>query len=218
MSDPRTRLAAAAAAWDELRPLLAPEALERLALLLSEARRSTGEAAERAALLAARLLGEQLPDRFPGDGRLTLAPEAPEAPAEGRPGFVADDLAVLVLDGHRMIGPVLGEVRDRLLAAPSLGDAQALEGGCDPYAPGLIRLRAAGGLIRLPAFQFTADGAVRERVRAVNLVLDADADPWGAADWWLSPNAWLAAVPVALLGTEGERDLLAAAQYLTEGE
>ncbi|MFG2616679.1 hypothetical protein ACGFXC_03585 [Streptomyces sp. NPDC048507] len=215
MSDPRTRLAAAAAAWQELRPLLDPGALDRLALLLAEARRSTGGAAERAVLLAARLLGEELPGRFPGDSRLTAAPQAP---AEGHLGFFADDLAVLVLDGHHMVGPVLGEVRDRLLAAPSLGDAQVLEGGCDPYAPGLIRLRAAGGLIRLPAFQFTADGAVRERVRAVNLVLGADADPWGAADWWLSPNAWLAAVPAALLATEGERGLLAAARYLTEGE
>ncbi|MCX5380694.1 hypothetical protein [Streptomyces sp. NBC_00091] len=215
MTDPHARLAAAAAEWDELHPRLDPAALARLALLLSASRTETGEAARRAALLAARLLGERLPDRFPGESRLTAAPAGP---AEGHLGFTAEDLAVLVLDGHRMVGPVLGEVRDRLLAAPSLGDAEALERGSDPYAPGLVRLRAAGGQVRLPAFQFTADGRVRATVREVNLLLDADEDPWGAADWWLSPNAWLTGTPAGLLDTPGEQQLLAAARFLTEGE
>ncbi|WP_330333993.1 hypothetical protein OHS33_32515 [Streptomyces sp. NBC_00536] len=214
MTNPYTRLAVAAAEWDDLHPRLAPVALRQLALLLASLRLATGEVAERAALLAARLLGEQLPDRFPGESR--LAPAA-SAPAAGHLGFIADDLAVLVLDGHRMVGPVLGEVRDRLLAAPSVGDAEALEGGCDPYAPGLIRLRAAGGSVRLPAFQFAADGQPVPVVREVNGLLDADRDPWGAATWWLSPHAWLDELPVRLIGTAAEPQLVVAAGLPTDG-
>ncbi|MCX4529756.1 MULTISPECIES: hypothetical protein [unclassified Streptomyces] len=217
-ANPYARLAAAAAEWDELHPRLAPEALRQLALLLAALRIADPEAAERAALLAARLLGEQLPDRFPGESRLTATPAPTDAVTAGHLGFSAEDLAVLVLDGHRMVGPVLGEVRERLLAAPSLGDAEALEGGCDPYAPGLIRLHGAGGVIRLPAFQFAADGRARPLVREVNALLDADHDPWGAADWWLSPNGWLDGVPARLLGTPQEQRLVSAAELLTEGE
>ncbi|MFJ3876187.1 hypothetical protein ACIPW5_01855 [Streptomyces sp. NPDC090077] len=214
MTDPYARLAAAAADWDALRPRLDPGSLRRLALLLAEARTATGEEARRAALRAARLLEELLPDRFPGESRLTAAPEAPA----GHLGHTADDLAVLLLDGHRMVGPVLGEVRARLLAAPALGDADVLERGPDPYAPDLIRLRAPGGLIRLPAFQFTADGRVRPTVARVNALLGADDDPWGTADWWLSPNAWLGPAPVTLLDTPDEQRLVDAAEFLAEGE
>ncbi|MFJ7204106.1 hypothetical protein ACIQWR_11305 [Streptomyces sp. NPDC098789] len=214
MTNPYTRLAVAAAEWDDLHPRMAPVALRQLALLLASLRLASGEVAERAALLAARLLGEQLPDRFPGESRLAPAASASSA---GHRGFIADDLAVLVLDGHRMVGPVLGELRDRLLAEPAIGDAEALEGGCDPYAPGLIRLRAAGGSVRLPVFQFAADGQPVAVVREVNRLLDADHDPWGAATWWLSPNAWLDEPPVGLIGGPAEEQLLVAAGLPTEG-
>ncbi|RSS74803.1 hypothetical protein [Streptomyces sp. WAC06614] len=202
MTDPYARLAAAAAEWDDLGPRLPPAALRQLALLLAALRLAKGDVSERAALLAARLLGEQLPDRFPGESRLGTA--ATGATTVGHHGYVADDLAVLVLDGHRMVGPVLGEVRDRLLAVPAIGDAEALEGGCDPYEPGLIRLRGAGGFVRLPVFQFAPDGRPRAVVREVNLLLGADRDPWGAADWWLSPHPGLGDVPAALLGGPDE--------------
>ncbi|MFF3016768.1 hypothetical protein [Streptomyces sp. NPDC057939] len=215
MTDPCTRLAAAAADWDELGPRLAPDDLHRLALRLRAWRTSTGAAARDAALGAALLLGELLPDRFPDGNRLVAAPDAA---AGEHLGFRAEDLAVLLLDGHRMVGPLLGEVRDRLLAAPSLGDEEVLLTGCDPYAPALIRLRAWGGSIRLPSFQFTPDGRPRDTVREVNLLLDADGDPWGAADWWLSPNAWLAAEPVRLFGTSDEPRLPETARLLTETE
>ncbi|MEU9420372.1 hypothetical protein [Streptomyces sp. NPDC051000] len=215
MSDARIRLATVAAEWDELRPRLEPAALDTLSLLLARWRGATGEAAEHAARHAARLLAEQLPDRFPDGGRLIAAPSRPDA---RHLGFSADDLAVLVLDGHRMVGPVLGEVRERLLAAPSLDAAEAAGRGCDPYAPVLIRLRGPGGPVRLPAFQFDRDGRVLEVVREVNPLLEADLDPWGAADWWLSPNAWLDEVPARLLGTAAELQVLMAARFLGEGE
>ncbi|MBW5484889.1 hypothetical protein GPJ59_24135, partial [Streptomyces bambusae] len=139
------------------------------------------------------------------------------AAGAGHRGYVADDLAVLVLDGHRMIGPVLGEVRDRLLAAPAVGDAEALEGGCDPYEPGLIRLRGTGGFVRLPVFQFAPDGGPRAVVREVNLLLGADRDPWGAADWWLSTDPGLGRVPAGLLGGPDEGRLLPAARSRAAG-
>ncbi|MFD6878652.1 MULTISPECIES: hypothetical protein [unclassified Streptomyces] len=215
MTDAYTRLATAASEWDELAPRLTPDDLHRLALRLRAWRTSTGAAARDAALGAARLLGELLPDRFPGGNRLVTTPDAS---AGEHLGFRAEDLAVLLLDGHRMVGPVLGEVRDRLLAAPSLGDEEVLRTGCDPNAPALIRLRATGGPTRLPSFQFTPDGRLRDTVRDVNLLLDADGDPWGAADWWLSPNAWLDAEPALLLGTADEPRLPETARLLTEGE
>ncbi|GAA3070323.1 hypothetical protein GCM10020254_12660 [Streptomyces goshikiensis] len=52
----------------------------------------------------------------------------------------------------------------------------------------------------------------------MNALLDADHDPWGAADWWLSPNGWLDDVPQRLLDTPRERHLVTAAELLTEGE
>ncbi|MBW5483324.1 hypothetical protein [Streptomyces bambusae] len=221
--DPYARLAAAAAAWEELGSRLSPQARDRLAEALSGLRPGGGASGaprtadpEAAALTAARLLEAELPGEFPGESRFTAVRPAPADTVHL--GFTATDLAVLVLDGHGMAGPVLGEVRDRLLAAPSLGDSEVLERGFDPYAPDLIRLRAVGGEVRLPTFQFAPGGAAAPVVRAVNALLGADSDPWGAADWWLSPNAWLDTVPARLIGTAEEHQLVQAARFLTEEE
>ncbi|MGW2997364.1 sensor histidine kinase, partial [Streptomyces sp. NPDC001193] len=109
------------------------------ALHLTALRTESGGASRRAALLAARLLEERLPGRFSGESRLTAALDAPTAE---HLGFTAEDLAVLVLDGHRMAGPVLGEVRSRLVqvldeASEALGFAPALrmEGLIDTDVP-----------------------------------------------------------------------------------
>lgn len=59
------------------------------------------------------------------------------------------------------------------------------------------RLRAAGKVValpvgnsyRYPAFQFDdTTASVREVVAAINARLDAAADPWGVASWWLTPS------------------------------
>ncbi len=64
------------------------------------------------------------------------------------------------------------------------------------------RLRAAGKVValpvgnsyRYPAFQFDdATASVRDVVAAVNARVDAAADPWGVASWWLSPSPRLPA-------------------------
>lgn len=127
-------------------------------------------------------------------------------------GFHATDLAVLLLDGHGMAGPVLGQVRDRLLAANALPTTAG-----DGY-PDVIRLRDTSGRPRLPAFQFTEDGSPVPVVLDVNRILDARHDPWGAADWWLSENAWLGTTPAALLGTDRQSVLPGTARYLTESD
>jgi hypothetical protein len=52
----------------------------------------------------------------------------------------------------------------------------------------------------------------------VNALLGADRDPWGAADWWLSANAWLGTRPAGLLGTGRDRQLVDTARFLMESE
>jgi hypothetical protein len=85
------------------------------------------------------------------------------------------------------VAAVWGDVRTRLLAAPMVPADDV------PAAGPLIRLDDGGREV-LPAFQFGADGQPHGVVLAVNEVLDAADDPWGAADWWLLPNSWLRAI------------------------
>ncbi|HUP21816.1 MAG TPA: hypothetical protein VNB06_02610 [Thermoanaerobaculia bacterium] len=69
-----------------------------------------------------------------------------------------------------------------------------------------------------PSFQFDLERrAVRPEVEAVNRLLEAAADPWGVASWWMSPNAWLGtARPMDLVGTERAGELQVAAETLLE--
>ncbi|MFJ3666075.1 hypothetical protein ACIPSE_06445 [Streptomyces sp. NPDC090106] len=218
-SDPYVVLAAAAARWDRIAGRLEPDARADLAGLLAVVRdvdRHDRRLRRAAAARAAQLLGELLPDEF-GDrtgGRLVAASGA-------RPtveGFAPEDLAVLLIDGHRMVGPVLGPVRERLLAEPALDAEDLLQRGGSPFAPELIRLPGVGGRLRLPRFQFSEDTLPWLVVLEVNALLAADRDPWGAADWWLSANAWLGASPVSLLGTGRDRQLADTARFLMESE
>ncbi|MDT3396578.1 hypothetical protein RKE29_07970, partial [Streptomyces sp. B1866] len=130
-------------------------------------------------------------------------------------GYSPADLCLLVLDGNPMVGPVLGRVRQRLLAAPALTRAQVPDGPGFPAVRGLIALSDDGGGLRYPAFQFEAGGMPWPAVVAVNGLLRADADPWGAADWWLSDHAWWGGPPAGLLGHARDAELYAAARALT---
>jgi hypothetical protein len=89
--------------------------------------------------------------------------------------------------------------------------------GVDPDLLGLIRLNRPDGRVSLPAFQFTRAGEPKPLVLRINQVLGADTDPWGAADWWLCPNTWLAGTPADLLGTLDDHVLVAAAVAAVEG-
>ncbi|MET7475154.1 hypothetical protein ABZT17_12440 [Streptomyces sp. NPDC005648] len=219
--DPHVVLAAAAARWDRVAGRLGPAARERLAALLGVVRAPDRDPRPRAAAAAdaAALLSGELPDEFGGDAGARLVATAPAT--GGQPavdGFVAEDLAVLLIDGHRMVGPVLGPVRDRLLAEPALDADEVARRGGAPLAPGLIRLPGVGGRLRLPRFQFSEDTLPWLVVLEVNALLAADRDPWGAADWWLSANAWLGTSPVDLLGTGHDRRLADTARFLMESD
>ncbi|MFF8383833.1 hypothetical protein [Streptomyces kanasensis] len=246
-TDPYEVLARAAAEWDDLERRLDAADRARLGDALRglrEGPRPWDAARDAVRVLAAALPGgagarfvaPTVPDEPPVLGRPPVeggsgAPGG--SPVEGGPGapgagtgtpysasyagFRAVDLAALVLDGTRMVGPVLGPVRDRLLAVPALSEDAVRERGGDPYGPGLVRLRGAGGAVRLPRFQFAGDALPWPVVLEVNRLLDADDDPWAAADWWLSRNAWLAAPPAALLGTGRDGTLVDAARALVDG-
>ncbi|MYY10698.1 hypothetical protein GT204_17710 [Streptomyces sp. SID4919] len=129
-------------------------------------------------------------------------------------GYRGEELTVLLWDGHRTVGPVLGVVRDRLLGVPALG-----RGDLAGVVPGLIRLPGPGGVLRWPRFQFRSGTAEPwPVVSAVGVLLGAEDDPWGVAGWWLSANAWLGTAPTGLLGGHRDGEIADEARFLLEGE
>jgi hypothetical protein len=79
---------------------------------------------------------------------------------------------------------------------------------------GLIRLPRPDGSRQLPLFQFDDALWPHDLVVRVNRLLDAEDDPWGVADWWVSPHAVLVDPPATLLGTAREAEIWAAASAL----
>ncbi|WP_407561819.1 hypothetical protein [Streptomyces sp. 184] len=105
------------------------------------------------------------------------------------------------------------------MPALSAAEARVRSGGTAP-PPELIRLTHPERGERYPAFQFApGGGAPYAVVLEVNRVLLADADPWGAADWWLTANAWLGDdTPAAARGKRPDRELVDVAVALVEGD
>ncbi|MFF8904851.1 hypothetical protein [Streptomyces olivaceoviridis] len=101
---------------------------------------------------------------------------------------------------------LLRSARRRLLDAPALTEAEhaaltPTPSGASDRPAELIRLRDPDHGIRYPRFQFRPGTAEPlPVVRRINVLLRADRDPWGAADWWLGGNRWLGGVPAELLG------------------
>jgi hypothetical protein len=119
---------------------------------------------------------------------------------------------------RKLLGlPVANSPRERILRAPATSAFLLRARGADPELPGLIRLHRDDGGMDLPDFQFDEHDRPWDVVMSVNRLLDADHDPWGVADWWLSGNAWLGDPPAALLGSVDDDDLLAAATAAVEG-
>ncbi len=203
----RDALRALAEGWAPVQELLSQEARDRLAALiddLADAADDLDPDADPEADLAegateiARLLAAGLPAGHPVQA----------ASASGATRLVAAP------DWRRLSGALLAvsqpdrqAARDWLLASP----AAATDGG----QPGLIRLMRPDGSRHLPAFQFDHDGSPLPLVIAVNEVLDAALDPWGAADWWLGENAWLGAAPADVIGGVSDDALLGAARDLS---
>lgn len=212
-ANPLAMLGAVAADWPRLSLLMAPAALDTLGERLERLRAGGGTGAPGGGAVeeAARAVLDALPDeeatllrrgaddagRFTGTGAATVS------------GYGVQDLCMLVLDRNPMVGPVLGPVRDRLLAAPAL----PVEGPADRR---LIVLTGVDGARRAPAFQYEAGSMPWPVVLEVNAVIGAERDPWGAADWWLSANAWTGTTPAGLLGRARDPELLGAARALGE--
>jgi hypothetical protein len=80
-------------------------------------------------------------------------------------------------------------------------------------------LRMAAGLA--PTFQLpetpNRTAVTTEIVNETNVLLDAKGDPWGVGSWWATPNAWLGAAPIDVLGSVRELEILQAARELTSG-
>jgi hypothetical protein len=111
--------------------------------------------------------------------------------------------------------PVLAAVLDRLLGAPALTEDEVRQRGADPADPQLIRLDRRDGGWQWPEFQFAPGAGPLTVVRVVNDLLDAAGDPVGAADWWLSRNAWLNGQPSQLIGVIPDDHLVRAARALS---
>lgn len=123
------------------------------------------------------------------------------------------DIATILGGLDHQIGPDNDEDPEAWLrAAPSLSEQEVSAFGIAPDRTDLIRLPGADSQPRLPAFQFRADGQPVPVVLTVNELLDANADPWGVADWWLGENAWLEAIPAELIGRVADTVLVQAAQ------
>lgn len=172
---------------------------------------------ERALADLADLLVEELPPDHPvrralARGYLFAPPATPDW-AELRVSLEA--LAWKPEDGAGAGGPVLAAVLGRLLRAPALTEDEVRRRGADPADPDLIRLDRGDGGRQWPEFQFAPGDGPLPVVRIVNDLLDAAGDPVGAADWWLSRNAWLNGQPSLLIGVVPDDYLVRAARALS---
>jgi hypothetical protein len=221
---------ALAESWDDVIGRITGEQGVVLRGLVSELLRSQGVDRRDAALEIMELLMPVLPVEHPV--RRAFATES----AKLDRGSVNWDAALADLRPHLsvtaaappLIGPGGGpgtpdqqegirrEVERWLLAAPTLGESEVRRRGADPQDRGLIRLRLPGDDVRLPAFQFGADGRPHPVVVTINLLLDAHDDPWGVADWWLGGNAWIGAVPADVIGSVDDQVLIEAARAVFE--
>ncbi|MDS0133225.1 MULTISPECIES: hypothetical protein [unclassified Amycolatopsis] len=115
--------------------------------------------------------------------------------------------------------PASDDPRERILGSQPVTAATELRShGVDPDLPDLIRLPRPDGSVSVPDFQFDVDRRPRSVVLQVNRVLGAETDPWAVADWWVSGNVWLDAVPVTLVADRiAEPGLVAAATAAVDG-
>jgi hypothetical protein len=148
-----------------------------------------------------------LPDLDAGSPDLSRSPGGTPA---GPPGGTAAGPAVDTPAGPP--GDTGQDADAWVLAAPALTAQQVREHGGDPDDDDLIRLSPADGREQLPAFQFGLDGRPIPVVVTINRLLEAAADPWGVADWWLGRNAWLNGIPADLLGQVDDALLVLAAR------
>jgi hypothetical protein len=221
-----------AAHWTDVSARLSGDTLRYLIDLAGQLRLASADQAAAIAETIGRVLDQVLPGDdqvLPGDDHpVRQALDAPDT----RGTTVIEDWQEVAaellrqaedpdLAGDVPRAPSAAEVRfwtSRFLLAESALSEDELEvRGQSPGDRDLIRLERHDGGEQWPAFQFGADGAPLSLVRIVNRLLDADGDPWGAADWWLGHNQWLDGVPARLLGQLPDDLLLEAARAVDPG-
>jgi hypothetical protein len=194
--------------WDDVRGRLDDETHRRLRGWLQELRAVQGDSAacDQVAAEVVRLLRAHLPAGHPV---LLAADLAGARPAVGERELLEWESIVNGLGDLVVPRSGDGEASDPafegwLLAAPALPVLQVAAGRCDPFDPGLIRLPDPDGRLQLPAFQFDDDGQPYAAVAAVNRLLLAADDPWGAADWWLGVHGRLGVPPASVVTVSGD--------------
>lgn len=196
--------------WDRVTGLLGEPGRTRLRALIGEMRAASGAPHRLAAAHAlTRLLGELLPHDDP-----VLAGGSRYAPS----GEAADlDRALVALSGDPLRYGRARSAKERILTHEWESAAKLREQGYTPDVFGMITLHREDGSASVPLFQFGSSRVPRDVVLRVNRLLRAHEDPWGAADWWFSMNAWLTEAPFALIDRRPDDVLVAAAVALTEG-
>ncbi|MFJ7254003.1 hypothetical protein ACIQWV_15830 [Streptomyces sp. NPDC098085] len=166
---------------------------------------------------------EAAPDTDPGEapadaGPGETAPDAEEDAAPYRPdadpGTTGPDASPrpAAPDAEEDAAPYRPDADDAWLLAEPAVPAVSVDLAAD-RARDLILLTDEHEVEWIPAFQIDLDSGVPYPVVVeINRLLSADADPWGAADWWLGSNVWLDAAPARLLGTGADGALLSAAR------
>jgi hypothetical protein len=204
-------IGALVADWDRVTHRLGSDGRTRLRGLV-DATRTSQSADERAAIAHAltRLLGEFLPHDDPvfADAGVRYS----------NPGQVRelDRLLVSISGDVRFYGRPRS-AKERILTHEWESAADLRERELSPDVFGVIKLHRDDGSASVPVFQFDEEGAPLEVVLRVNRLLRAHEDPWGAADWWFSANAWLTEPPYELIGRTSDELLVAAAVAVTEG-
>jgi len=200
--------------WDDVVSRLDEQRRQELRGLVADL---GGPGHQRAVARLADLLVEELPPDHPVRRALAqgylLAPPATPDWTELRASLEA--LAWRPEEGAGVGEPVLAAVLDRLLRVPALTEDEVRRRGADPADPDLIRLDRRDGGRQWPEFQFAPGAGPLAVVRVVNGLLDAAGDPVGAADWWLSRNAWLDGQPSLLIGVAPDDHLVRAARALS---
>ena len=206
-------IAALSEHWDDVVTRLGAAGSQELRDLIEEI---GGPDHTRAVSRLADLLVERLPPEHPVR-RALIAGDLYAAATLDWPAIteVLRDRAEGLLAGEPRPGElILRSVADRLLAAPALTEDEVRRRGADPSDPGLIRLDRPGGGWQWPEFQFAPGRGAWPVVCEVNRLLEAEAFPLGAADWWLSRNGWLGEPPSQLIGRVPDEHLVQAARAI----
>jgi hypothetical protein len=199
--------------WDDIEPLLTVSELTTLASVSRETMRGRGWGRASvvfdiisAALPAGHAAWPALQSRpgpawrsFPAGppdleliGRAERALASPWAAADAEADSLAEESQAMVLRHGTAPGGIAEDGSDRWLAVRS------------------------NGQMLYPLFQFASAEPYRQHDTVGRLMRQVGAadDPWGAAAWWLTPNAWLSAIPADLLGTSREPEIAYAADQL----